>query len=69
MVDHPIAQCALAGWCGSVGLLKFFDAIVIPEFILYGTAIIVAWQLISLGLKGIRWLVGRPDRSDDGTHY
>ena len=56
MLDHPATQCAIAGWCGGVGLLKWFDAVAIPEFILWGTAIVVAWQLALLGYRGVRWL-------------
>lgn len=56
--DHPGTQCVIAGWCGGVGLLKYLDAVVIPDFIMWGTAIVVAWQLISIFLKGVRWVRG-----------
>lgn len=71
MIDHPVAQCAIIGWCGSIGLLKWLDAVVIPEFILWGTAIIVALTLISWAYRALQWLgsFAKRNRSDDGTHY
>lgn len=76
MNDHPVklvADCALTISCLVTGALKYLDAVVVPEFILWGSAALLLWQLLRAGFLALRWIgvIYRPDRSkdDDGTHY
>lgn len=58
-----VTGCATGLSCFGLGIFKWMDAVAVPEFLLWGGAVLLVWQLWrAFGPK-------RRDRSQDGTHY
>jgi len=67
MNDHPLKtaiECGSSAGCLGVGVVKWLDAVAVPEFLLWGGAILLVWQLWRAF-----WPKRKRDRSQDGTHY
>lgn len=59
-----VTGCATGLSCLGIGIFKWLDAVAVPEFLLWGGAILLVWQL----WRAFCAFWSR-NRSDDGTHY
>jgi hypothetical protein len=65
MTANHTTDTLVVGWSLFVASLEWLTATGLPAFIVWGTAMLIAWRL---------WVVfqdwrRKPDRSQDGTHY
>jgi ABC-type uncharacterized transport system involved in gliding motility auxiliary subunit len=61
-----VTGCATGLSCMGLGFLKWFNLVVIPEYLLLGSVVVLTWQLYRMYRS---WRAGKPDRSQDGTNY